>query len=183
MGRITSSVGLISGINSSQIIDELISLDSKPVTDLQTRIATGTAQKSAYQGLLSQLNTLKGVGDTLVNPLTFQAATAASSDENTLTATAANGAAVGTYQFQVARLVSAQQAVTAGFADPNQTKVGAGTITIGQGGGELNSATNLSALNGGKGVNRGTFRITDRSGHTAAIDISNALALDDVARK
>ena len=50
------------------------------------------------------------------------------------------------------------KAITAGFADPNQTKVGAGTLTISQGGGELKAQTNLSALNGGKGVQRGVFR-------------------------
>jgi flagellar hook-associated protein 2 len=183
MGRISTGVGLISGINSAQIIDQLIQLDSGPVTQLQQRITTANAQKDAYNGLLSQLSDLKTVGTTLTNPLTFQAATANSSDQNVLTATAAAGAAVGTFQFQVARLVSAQQAVTAGFADPNQTKVGAGTITISQGGGELSSETNLSALNGGAGVRRGDFRITDRSGHTAVIDISSAVTLDDVARK
>src|SRR5215468_1598184 len=110
MGRISTGVGLISGINSAQIIDQLIQLDSAPVTQLQKRITTANAQKDAYNGLLSQLGDLKAVGATLTNPLTFQAASANSSDENILTATAAAGAAVGTFQFQVARLVSAQQA-------------------------------------------------------------------------
>src|SRR5438094_318205 len=145
MGRITSGIGLVSGINSQSIIDQLISLESAPKTLLQARIDAATRQKDAYNDLRTKLDDLKSVGATLTNPLTFQAATTASSDEHVLTATAANGAAVGTFQFQVARLVSAQQAVTAGFADPNQTKVGAGTLTISQGGGELNSRTNLSA--------------------------------------
>jgi flagellar hook-associated protein 2 len=183
MGRISTGVGLISGIPSAQIIDQLISLDSGPVTSLQKRMATASQQKDAYNGLLSQLGDLKSIGDTLTNPLTFQAASTASSNENVLTATAANGAAVGTFQFQVARLVSAQQAVSKGFADPNQTKIGAGTMTISQGGGELSSEANLSALNGGAGVRRGVFRITDRAGHSAAIDISSAVTLDDVAHK
>src|SRR6266700_2318419 len=116
MGRITTGIGLISGINSQSIIDQLIQLDSAPVTQLQNRITTANSQKSAYTDLQTQLDALKAVGSTLTNPLTFQAASAASSDEKTLTATAANGAAVGTYDFQVAQLVSAQQAITAGFA-------------------------------------------------------------------
>lgn len=183
MGRITSSVGLISGINSSQIIDQLVSLESAPVTQLQKQVATNNAQKAAYTDLLTQLQTLKTVGDTLSNSNTFAASTANSSDESVLTATAGNNAAIGSYQFQVAQLVSSQQSVTKGFSDPNQTKIGAGTITISEGGGELNTPTALSSLNGGQGISRGQFRITDRSGHSATIDISSAVTIDDVAKK
>ena len=108
---------------------------------------------------------------------------AASSDPSVLTATAANGAAAGTYQLQVAQLVSSQQAITSGFADPNQTKLAAGKITISQGGGEVSNTTALSSLNGGTGVQRGQFRITDRAGKSQAIDISSAISLDDVVKK
>jgi flagellar hook-associated protein 2 len=183
MAQITSSVGLISGINTQSVIDQLISLDSAPKTNLQARIDTGNAQKAAYNSLLTQLDSIKTVGTTLTNPLTFQASTTTSSDENVLTATAGAAAAVGTYQFQVARLVSSQQAVTGGFADPNQSKLTAGTITISEGGGELSAQTALASLNGGNGVSRGVFRITDRGGHSAAIDISSAITLDDVVRQ
>ena len=182
MGQITSGIGLVSGINSGSIISQLIALDARPVTQLQNRITTNTSQKSAYSDLLTKLNALKTVGTTLTNANSFQAATVVSSDEKILTAIAANGAATGTYQLQVAQLVSSQQAVTDGFADPNQTKIGAGTLTISQGGGELSSQTTLATLNGGAGVGRGVFRITDRSGKTAAIDISSAITLDDVVR-
>src|SRR5690606_37422088 len=43
--------------------------------------------------------------------------------------------------------------------------------------------TPLSALRGGAGIRRGAFRITDRSGKSATIDISDAVTLDDVVRK
>jgi flagellar hook-associated protein 2 len=183
MGQITSGIGLVSGINSASIISQLIALDSAPVNSLKTRVAANTAQKAAYTGLQSQIDALRTVGTTLTNPTSFQAATTSSSDPSVLTATAANGAATGTYQLQVAQLVSSQQAVTAGFSDPNQTKLGAGTLTISQGGGELTTQTSLASLNGGTGVQRGVFKITDRSGKTAAIDISSAITLDDVATK
>src|SRR5690606_20511144 len=38
----------------------------------------------------------------------------------------------------------------------------------------------LTALNGGDGVRRGTIRITDRSGSSADIDLSNAFTVTDV---
>src|SRR5579875_3303215 len=118
MAQITSSVGLISGIDTGAIIDELISIDSEPITQLQNEINTGTEQKDAFASLTTDLNNLQTIGQTLSNPQTFGASTANSSDQTTLTATAGNNAAVGTYQLQVARLVSSQQAVTQGFADP-----------------------------------------------------------------
>ncbi|HEY7118573.1 MAG TPA: flagellar filament capping protein FliD, partial [Tepidisphaeraceae bacterium] len=110
------------------------------------------------------------------------AAETTSSDENVLTATASNGAAIGSFQFQVARLVTTQQAVSNGFNDPN-AKVGAGTITIEQGGGEVSNHTLLSDMNGGAGVRRGVFRITDGGGHSAVIDTTSAVSLDDVIKK
>ena len=59
MGRITTGVGLISGINSQSIIDQLMQLEAAPVTNLQNRITTANSQKSAYTDLQTQLNALK----------------------------------------------------------------------------------------------------------------------------
>jgi flagellar hook-associated protein 2 len=183
MGTITSSIGLISGINTGQIIDELMSLESQPVTLLQNRITQANTQKSAYTALVTSLQSLQTAGQTLEKPQTFQAATATSSDQNVLTATAANGAAVGSYSLQVAQLVTTQQAVSAGFSDVSSTPVGAGTITIDMGGGELSSTTTLAQLNGGNGVGAGKFRITDASGKSDIIDTSSDVTVDDVIKQ
>ena len=183
MGRISTGIGLVSGINSKDIIDQLMSIESRPKNTLQTRIDSITQQKLAYTDLQTRLTGLKLSGTTLKKTATFQAASTTSSDENVLTATAANGAAVGSYQFQVARLVTTQQAVSKGFADFDSAKVGAGTLTIEMGGGELSQLNALSDLRGGTGIRRGIFRITDRSGATAVIDTTAAVTLDDVVKK
>ncbi|MGH7178595.1 MAG: flagellar cap protein FliD N-terminal domain-containing protein, partial [Tepidisphaeraceae bacterium] len=183
MGRISTGVGLISGINSKDIIDQLMSLESRPKQLLQTRIDGINRQKLAYTDLMTRLTGLRLTGTTLKKPSTFQAASTTSSDEDVLTATAANGASVGSFQFQVARLVTAQQTISRGFVDFDSAKVGAGTITIEQGGGDLARQTLLGELNGGAGVRRGVFRITDRSGASASIDISASVTLDDVVRR
>ena len=41
----------------------------------------------------------------------------------------------------------------------------------------------LSALNGGAGVERGKIRITDRSGESEVIDLRFALTIDDVLKQ
>src|SRR5436305_12233146 len=104
MGTITSGVGLISGINTSSIIDQLMALESRPKTLLQTRIDSNNQQKLAYTDLVARLSSLQITGQVLEKPSNFQAATTNSSDTNVNTATAANGAAIGTYSLQVARL-------------------------------------------------------------------------------
>lgn len=183
MGQISSGIGLVSGINSKDIIDQLISLESRPKTLIQGRKDKLDAQKKAYGEILAKLSSLQSVGRTFERPSTFAASTAKSADEDVLTATAGVGATVGSYQFQVARLVTAQQSVsTTGFTDPNAL-VGAGKVTVEMGGGNLNAPTNLSQLNAGAGVRRGQFRITDRGGMTSVIDTTAAVTVDDVVKK
>lgn len=182
MGTITSGIGLISGINTGQLISELMSIDQQPVTQLQTRMATANAQGAAYTDLSNKLQSLQQIGQSLELPSSFSNSTANSSDQNVLTATTGIGAAVGSYQFQVARLVTAQQSISNGYASTNAL-VGAGTISLSMGGGSLNTQTNLAQLNGGNGVQRGQFRITDGSGNSAVIDTSSAVTIDDVVNQ
>src|SRR5256885_11016192 len=106
MGRITSGVGLVSGINSKDIIDQLMALEARPKDLLQSRIDGITQQKLAYTDLSARLTSLRINGQSLSKPSTFQGASTTSSDEGVVTATAQPGAAQGSYQIQVARLVT-----------------------------------------------------------------------------
>src|SRR5439155_18127826 len=116
-------------------IDQRLALEARPKDLVQTRLDGIKQQKLAYADLSTRLASLKVNSTTLKKDATFQSATATSSDENVLTATAANGAAVGSFQLQVSRLVTSQQLVSRGFADFNSSKLSAGTITTNQGGG------------------------------------------------
>ncbi|MGA2498480.1 MAG: flagellar filament capping protein FliD [Tepidisphaeraceae bacterium] len=183
MGTITSGIGLVSGINYKDMIDQLMKIEQRPKDLLQKRIDITNGQKLAFTDLATRLAALKLSATTLRQASTFLNRSAASSNANVLSVSAASGAAKGIYQFQVSRLVSSQQAISAGFTDTSSAPVGAGTVTIELGGGEINSETSLAQLNGGAGVQNGQFRITDRSGRSGVIDITSALSLDDVVRK
>jgi flagellar hook-associated protein 2 len=159
-----------------------MALEARPKTQLEQRIAGVNQQKLAYTDLSTRLASMKLSGQSLKKLSFFQNATTTTSNEDVLTATASTGAATGAFQFQVARLVSSQQSVSRGFVDFDSDKIGAGSITIEMGGGELTRPSLLSELNGGAGVKRGQFKITDRSGATAVIDTSAAVTLDDVAK-
>ena len=101
MPSISSSVGLISGLNTTDIINQLMSIEAAPVKLLQTHIDNVSQQKTAFGDLATQIGTLKDTGTALKDSKAFQAANANSSNKDVLTATATNGAAVGTYSFQV----------------------------------------------------------------------------------
>ena len=179
MSGISSGVGLVSGINYASLISQLVAIDEQPQNIVQSQINETNTETQAYQGLASQLGSIQTITNDLALPQSFAAATTSSSNTGVLTATAQEGAAVGSYQFQVAQLVSTQQVISGGFSSSNSL-VGAGTITIEEGNGLASNQTLLSQLNGGQGVQRGEFKITDRSGASGVVNISDAVSLDDV---
>lgn len=180
MSGISTGVGLISGINTADLIDQLMQLEARPVTKLQNRITSLSAQKAAWMSLSASLLGLKTAVTGLGQTATFKAAKATSSNTSVLNATASAGASLGTYQFTVRRLVQTHQLISRGFADRDSTPLAAGTITIETGHGRLDVATELDFLNGHAGVGRGSIRITDRAGVTADIDLTDATTVADV---
>lgn len=182
MGTITSSTGLVSGLNTSSIIDQLMAIEGQQKDLVQAKVNDATTQKTAYLDLTTRLTSLQISAQSVSNPSFFANATATSSDPTTITATASNGAAVGSYQFQVARLVQTQQLVSGGFSSANAL-VGAGTISLELGGGQLTQDNALSELRGGQGISRGQIRITDASGKSTLLDLSDAVDLSDVVDK
>jgi flagellar hook-associated protein 2 len=179
---ITSSVGLVSGIDTASLIDQLIALDSRPITLIQARNATLTAQQAAFQELNTALLSMKLSSDTIANVNTFRATSVTSSNESILTATSKSSAVPGTYDFVVSQLVSTQQMVSSGFSDTDTTPISNSdtTFTFEFGDGGLTTNTELSQINGGDGFSRGKIRVTDRSGTTEIIDLSTATTVDDV---
>ncbi len=183
MGTITTGIGLVSGLNSKDIIDQLMRLEGRKKDLVQARVDAISSQKTAYTEVSTRLVSMRISAQQFAKPSFFTAATATSSNEDVLTASASKGAAVGTYQFQVARLVQAQQMVSKGFSSADKAPVGAGTLTIEVGGGEVTQENLLSDLRGGAGVSRGKIRVTDMTGKNAVIDLSDAVSLDDVVKK
>lgn len=182
MGQISSGIGLISGINTAQLIEQLLALESRPRQLVERRNSVLTAQQVAFQGINAKLLSLKLSVDAMANVRTFNAVTASSSDPAILTASAGSSAVPGSYDFVVDRLLTTQQMISRGFSDQDATPVGAGTLTFEFGEGRLDTDTSLSRLNGGAGVPRGRIRITDRSGISEIVDLSRATTVKDVLK-
>lgn len=180
MAGISTSVGLISGINTADLIDKLMQVESRPVTALQHRVTELNTEKAAWMSVSASLLGLKTSVSNLKITDTFTAASAASSNKDVLAATASANANLGTFQFTVRRLVQSHQMITSGYSNSTSTPVGAGTITLETANGRLDKATGLDFLNGQQGVRRGSIRITDRAGASVDVNLTDAATLGDV---
>lgn len=180
MGGVASGVGLFSGINSAQLIDQLLSLEARPKQQMQQRIISLQSQRAAYLDINSSALALKSAAQKFRLSNTFKSSRAQSSDTDVLTATAGTTAAAGSYQFVVKRLVTTQQVLSRSFTDADTSAVNAASFTFELGGGQLQTETRLTELNGGAGVERGKIVIADAAGGSATVDLSTAVTVGDV---
>jgi flagellar hook-associated protein 2 len=180
MSGISTGVGLISGINTADLISKLMAIEAQPVKLLQQRVTDTTNRQTAFMKVAALLTAAKGASASFDEASFFRTTKATSSNSDVVTATTTDTAVPGSYTFRVRSIASAHQLISRGMPDKDRTPVGAGTLTIELGKGALNPTTSLKVLNQGEGVHRGTIRITDRSGKAADIDLSAAFTVNDV---
>ncbi len=180
MGTITTGVGLISGLNTQELVEQLMAIESRPLALLQRRTKEAQNQQTAYVELSARFLAAKSAISRLAKADAFQVMKAASSNSEVLTATAAPNTPLDTYSFAVRSLVSTHQLVSKTGFSSRTAAVRAGTLTFELGKGNLQPPTKLASLNGFEGIRRGVIRITDRSGGSADIDLRTAVDLEDV---
>ncbi|MFH1108885.1 MAG: flagellar filament capping protein FliD [Planctomycetota bacterium] len=180
MSGISTGVGLISGINTAQLIDQLMAIEQRPVNDLRARVKVLDTQRTMFLELSAKLLAVRNAVSGFSKLNFFKRFSAASTDENVLSAVASEDAAAGSTTLRVHSLVTNHAVISRGFADADRSTVGVGTLSVEVGQGRVNPSTDLDSLNGGEGVRRGAITITDRSGASADIDLTQAFTIDDV---
>lgn len=179
MSTIRSTVGLNSGIDIAGITSQLISIQRAPAARMEARIAGYQGVQLGIQAVESNVLQISSAVSTLKLPTTYDAVSTSNFGSSQFDVSVNSDATLGTYAFQSLRLASAEQRISKGFANTDEQKIGAGSITLSQGG-ELATSTRLDTFNGGESVQRGEIRITDRSGSAATIDLTKAYSIDDV---
>lgn len=179
MTGISTGVGLISGLNFKDLVDTIINAQRGTARRMEDRIAGFQNVSKGLAALEATVLPIKTSVATLGNKTTFDSFQVQNSDPDQLSISTGKNVLPGTYSFQGIRKAANHQVLSKGFGNTDTQPLGTGTITIATGG-RLNSETPLDALNGGGGINRGTIRITDRSGQTADVDLSTAFTLEDV---
>ncbi|HUO07187.1 MAG TPA: flagellar filament capping protein FliD [Phycisphaerae bacterium] len=176
----TTTVGPVSGIDYGALITGLTAVDQAGITAVTNRITSLQQQDTALTTLNTLVTGLKISSASFLSSSIFRATSTNSSNSGVLTATGGVGSPTGNYSFSVQRLASASQQVTQGFASSTAALGLSGTFTIQTGGGQLTDVASLAQLNGGSGVSRGAVRITDASGASSVVDLSNAVDVNDV---
>ncbi|MEM9166251.1 MAG: flagellar filament capping protein FliD [Planctomycetota bacterium] len=180
MSGITTGVGIFSGIDTASLIDQLIQVESRPQQLAQARLAQLQTQQAAFLDINTRLSSLQSAASNFRQNDVFQSATAASSDETVLTASASANAQVGSYTFLVDRLVTSQQELSRGFADRDTSGQNATSFTFETADARLDRDVSLADLNGGAGVRRGSIVITDSNAVSATIDLSRTGTIQEV---
>ena len=180
MGRITSNVGLITGIPITDTVDQLIQIAAQPRDLLSSRNQGLQQQQLAINSLATRLLSLKfDLGKLKVSD-PFQAREVISQDETVLTAArSSNGQPpLGSFGVKPVQTASSQQLVSQRF-DTLDDIQSTGALTFGFGG-FVDKGISLDELNSGSGVARGEIKITDLAGNSSVIDLSLARSVDDV---
>ena len=95
MSQGISFAGLASGIDSNQIIDQLVAIERRPINLLQDQQSTLESQLSALQMVNSNLLAVLTQAEALSDPDAFNVFSTTSSDTDVPTASASTNASPG----------------------------------------------------------------------------------------
>lgn len=111
-----SSAGIGSGLDVNGIITQLLAIDKRPLTALDTKEADYQAKLSAFGTLKSAVSSLQSAATTLKSPTLYAGLSAKSSDTTVLTASANTAASAASYAIQVVTKAQAQSISSQAFA-------------------------------------------------------------------
>ena len=123
---IAATTGIISGLNTDEIISALLSLRQRPIAQLQSRISGFQDQLSAHVQINIALLTLRTAVENLSGSTSFRARSASVSNSDALSVSVDETAAKGSCAVQVLQLASAHRLSAQGFADLDTTPVASG---------------------------------------------------------
>jgi len=162
--------GLVSGMDTATIIDQLMTLNAQPQTQLQSQVTTEQATVTALQSLNTQIAAIGTKASALASSSGWSAVTASSSSTDVSVAAAA-GATTGSVTFGINQLASAYGVRYNTSAALNTRVSGAagtavtvttasGTQTLDTGDGSLQGLVN--AINAsGTGLRASTVKLDD----------------------
>ena len=108
----SSISGLISGMDSTSLISQLMQIEAEPQTRLKTQLATAQTDAAAYRDVNSAFAALQSAATALTQASSWAPAKA-TSDSATVTASSTAGATPGSLTFTVNSLAAAHSVVTA----------------------------------------------------------------------
>ncbi|WP_426561216.1 flagellar filament capping protein FliD [Angustibacter sp. McL0619] len=166
----TSVDGLISGLDTTTIISQLMTLNAAPQTRLKTSLGSQQVAVTALQTVNSKMSSLQTAAELLQKSTTWTAASA-SSGSSAVTATASAGALAGTSTFSVSKLATAQSVVsgttyssltdTSSFSDTGfEIHRGSTTVAITPADGSMQSLVSAINSTSGSGLQAAAVQVS-----------------------
>ena len=138
--------GIVSGLNTSSIITQLLAVDKAPITGLQTQITNIQTQQSAIQALQSLVQTVGTDMAALSNSSAFSTVSGGSSDTSVATFTSTSAATAGTYALTVTQLATANKIVSSAQPDITSGLNQTGTVVVNGHAIDIASADSLTTI-------------------------------------
>ena len=187
--------GLVSGLDTSTLISQLLRAEAAPQTALKARLSATEAAASAYRSVNSRFDALRTAAEAVLKTDTWTAAKATSS-ASSVTATASAGAPTGSLTFDVKNTAAAHSLVSGGnwtattdpygMTSPIEVRDAAGavvgSITVGGSGTLADAVTAINDSTFGLSATAvkaadGKYRLqvtAEKTGAAAAFDLGTA---------
>jgi len=124
-----ATIGATPNLDVAGIVSQLMQIERRPMQSIERTLSGIQTQLSAWGRLQSALSTLQDAARTLGRYDTWKAASATSSDESFVKATAGSGAMAGAYSIEVLSLASRQTLASDRYESADSV-VGGGTLRI-----------------------------------------------------
>jgi flagellar hook-associated protein 2 len=123
--------GLVSGLDTTTIISQLMQVEAQPQVLLKNEQASTQSELDVYRALNSRFDAVRAAAEALNQPAAWQATSATSSNQDVLVATAASTTPATSLSLNVTSLAAAHSVVSANSVASLTDVVATGPITIG----------------------------------------------------
>lgn len=120
--------GLISGLDTNGMIEQMLALQQRPIVKLQQREAAYQVELSAYGSLQGVLDSLKSAMEDLDSVSDLSNFSASSGDADLFTVSADENVTAGSYNVTVTQMAEVHKLTSSAF--PEEELVGEGTIHL-----------------------------------------------------
>ncbi|MCC9658683.1 flagellar filament capping protein FliD [Rhodopirellula halodulae] len=180
MARLQSSIGLITGTDIVGTVDQLMAINGRPRDRILAKTEELQGQQQQIASLTASVIGVQLAGDALGSSSLFSSKNASSSNESALSVSTQDEVSNGSHLIRTLRTAATHSVTTAqSFSDIDEALGLSGSLSL-KPSGFVDSKVSLSQLNNGLGVEGGVIRLTDRSGASAEVDLTQAQTIDDV---
>ena len=128
--------GLVSGIDTNSMLDQLYQVAQAPIRRLESQKQDLNAESVVWSQFEALALSFRGLALQLANPAGFGLYSGTVSHAELVSASFGSKATPGTHTFTIQALAQTHQLVAQGYADTDETSVGTGTVSIAVGEGD-----------------------------------------------